>query len=173
MLALEMVVKVRGDHFRDNVSIKVIARKRGITWNTAPKAVREGPEAFGDAAGRQPKPKLGPWIGELERMLAENTKLPRRERSTLTWIHQDLAALGCGAGYDSVRRHAAAGGSPQQIVKTTIFLTDMDEFARLNGVYAKFFGGHRPARSTVKVSRPPFGAKVKIETITEIGASKK
>ena len=72
------------------------------------KAVREGAEAFGSAGKRQPKPKLGPWIGELERMLAESAELPRRERPTLTRIHEDLAALGCRAGYDSVRRHAAA-----------------------------------------------------------------
>lgn len=64
---------------------------------------------------------------------------------------------------------AAAGGSPQQIVKTTIFLTDMDEFARVNGVYAKFFGEHRPARSTVEVSRLPLSAKVEIEAIAVIG----
>lgn len=65
---------------------------------------------------------------------------------------------------------AAVGGSPQQIVKTTIFLTDMDEFARVNGVYAKFFGEHRPARSTVEVSRLPLGAKVEIEAIAVLAA---
>lgn len=106
-------------------------------------------------------------------MLTENTKLPRRERPPLTRTRQNLAALGCGAGYDSVHRHAAAGGTRQEIVKTTSFLADMDEFARVSGVHAKFFGEHRPARSTVNVSRPPLGAKVKIETITEINASKK
>ena len=98
MLALETVAGIRNDHFRDKVPIKAIARKRGISRNTAGKAVREGPEAFGSAGKRQPKPKLGPWIGEL----------PKRERPTLTRIHEDLAALGCKAGYDSVRRHAAA-----------------------------------------------------------------
>lgn len=70
------------------------------------KAVREGSAAFRIPGKRQPKPKLGPWIGELEQMLAESAKLPRRERPTLTRIHEDLAALGCCAGYDSVRRHA-------------------------------------------------------------------
>ena len=63
----------------------------------------------------------------------------------------------------------AAGGSPQEIVKTTIFLVDMDEFARVNRVYAKFFGEHRPARSTVEVSCLPLGAKVEIEAIAVIG----
>lgn len=66
---------------------------------------------------------------------------------------------------------AAAGGTPQEIVKTTIFLVDMDEFARVNGVYAKFFGEHRPARSTVEVSRLPLNAKVEIEAIAVIDVS--
>ena len=139
----------------------------------ARKAVREGSKAFGNAAGCQSDPKLGPWIGELERMLTKNAKLPRRERPTLTRTHEDIAALGCGAGYDSVRSHAAAGGTPQEIVKTAIFHTGMDEFARMSGVYAKFFGEHRPARSTVEVSRLSLDAKVEIEMIAEIGASKK
>ena len=173
MLASETVVKIRVDHLRDKVPFKAIAQKRGIARNTARKAVREGSKAFGDAAGCQPKPKLGHWTGEPERTLAGNAKLPRCELPTLTRIHEDFEALGCGVGYDSVRRHAAAGGTPKEIVKTTIFLTDMDEFARVNGVYAKFFGRHRPARSTVKVSSPPLGAKAEIETIIEIGASKK
>ena len=108
MLALETVAGIRNDHFRDKVPIKAIARKRGISRNTAGKAVREGPEAFGSVGKRQPKPKLGPWIGELERMLAESAELPKRERPTLTRIHEDPASLGCKAGYDSVRRHAAA-----------------------------------------------------------------
>ena len=43
----------------------------------------------------------------------------------------------------------------------------------MNGVYAKCFGEHRPARFTVEVSRLPLGAKVEIETIAEIGASKR
>ena len=96
MLALEAVAKIRVDQFRDKVPIKAIMRKRGGARNTVRKAVREDPEAFGSAGKHQPKPKLGPWIGELERMLAENAKLPRRERPTLTRVHEDLAALGAG-----------------------------------------------------------------------------
>ena len=70
MLALETVVKIRNDHFRDKVPIKAIARKRRVSRNTVRKAVRERP--------------------------------------TLTRTHDDLAALGRKAGYDSVRWHAAA-----------------------------------------------------------------
>ena len=55
MLALETVVKIRNDHFRDKVPIKAIARKRRVSRNT----VRDGPEAFGSAGKRQPKQGLG------------------------------------------------------------------------------------------------------------------
>ena len=95
MLALETVAEIRADHFRDKVPIKAIARKRRVSRNTVRKVVPEGSEAFGSAAGkRQPKPKLGPWIGELERMFAEIAKLMRRERPTLMRVHEDLSALG-------------------------------------------------------------------------------
>ena len=50
MLALETVVKIQADHFRNEVPIKAIARKRGVARNTVRKAVREGAEAFGRAA---------------------------------------------------------------------------------------------------------------------------
>lgn len=108
MLALETVAEIRENHFRDKVPIKVIARRWQISRNTVRKAIRGGPEAFIRAGKRQPKPKLGPWIGELERVLAERAELPMRKRPTLTRIHEDLASLGCEASYDSIRRHAAA-----------------------------------------------------------------
>ena len=108
MLALETVAEIRESHFRDKVPIKVIARRWQISRNTVRKAIRGGPEAFVRAKKHQRKPKLGPWIGELERMLAERAERPMRKRPTLTRIHKDLASLGCEAGYDSIRRHAAA-----------------------------------------------------------------
>ena len=54
----------------------------------------------------QPMPKLGPWVEELERRLEANEKKPRRDRLSLLRIHEDLAALGYGGGYDAVRRYA-------------------------------------------------------------------
>jgi 2-iminobutanoate/2-iminopropanoate deaminase len=61
-----------------------------------------------------------------------------------------------------------AGSSPQKVVKTTVFLKDMDEFAGMNAVYAEFFGTHAPARSTVEVARLPKDVKVEIEAIAVV-----
>jgi len=58
-----------------------------------------------------------------------------------------------------------AGASLDDVVKTTVFLQDMDHFPVMNGVYAQFFVGEPPARSTVQVSRLPLGALVEIEAI--------
>lgn len=60
---------------------------------------------------------------------------------------------------------AAAGSSMDQIVKTTIFLTDMAEFGTVNGIYAEVFSGDPPARSTVQVAGLPLGALVEIEAV--------
>lgn len=58
---------------------------------------------------------------------------------------------------------AAAGLSPANVVKTTIFLSSMDHFATVNEVYGGMFGEEPPARSTVAVSGLPKGADVEIE----------
>lgn len=59
----------------------------------------------------------------------------------------------------------AAGLGLADVVKTTVFLTDMDDFDAMNEAYAAVFGGHRPARTTVEVSRLPRGGLVEIECI--------
>ncbi len=61
----------------------------------------------------------------------------------------------------------AAGSGLDRVVKTTVFLTDMADFADMNAVYAEAFGNHRPARSTVAVRALPRGARVEIEAIAE------
>lgn len=60
---------------------------------------------------------------------------------------------------------AEAGLGMDAVVKTTVFLTDMDDFAAVNEVYAEFFTPPYPARSTVEVSRLPKDVKVEIEAI--------
>jgi len=54
------------------------------------------------------------------------------------------------------------------VVKTTVFLTDLGDFAAFNAVYEKTLGGAKPARSTVQVAALPRGAKVEIELIAEV-----
>jgi 2-iminobutanoate/2-iminopropanoate deaminase len=60
---------------------------------------------------------------------------------------------------------AASGSSLSQVVKTTVFLADMTDFTAMNEVYARHFGGHRPARSTVQAAGLPKGARVEIDAI--------
>ncbi|MGL4971874.1 MAG: RidA family protein [Culicoidibacterales bacterium] len=62
----------------------------------------------------------------------------------------------------------AAGLTMKQIVKVGIFITDMDEFALINEVYAQYFSEHKPARSTVQVARLPRDVKIEIEAIAVI-----
>jgi len=57
----------------------------------------------------------------------------------------------------------SAGSSLDRVVKTTIFLKDMDYFARVNEVYGGYFGEIPPARSTVEVAKLPKGARVEID----------
>ena len=62
---------------------------------------------------------------------------------------------------------AAAGTSLDRVLKTTVFLVDMADFAAMNEVYARHFGTHRPARSTVAVAGLPKGARVEIDVIAQ------
>ena len=59
----------------------------------------------------------------------------------------------------------AAGSSLHQVVKTTVFLTDMELFPRVNAVYGDYFTMPFPARSTVAVAALPKGARIEIETV--------
>ncbi len=63
----------------------------------------------------------------------------------------------------------AAGCTFADVVKTTVFLVDMDDFAAMNGVYAGFFPDPPPARTTVQVAALPKGFKVEIEAIARRG----
>jgi 2-iminobutanoate/2-iminopropanoate deaminase len=55
------------------------------------------------------------------------------------------------------------------VVKTTIFLVDMADFATVNGIYGRFVGDPPPARSTVGVAALPKGARVEIEVVARVG----
>ena len=65
----------------------------------------------------------------------------------------------------------AGGASLKSVFKTTVFLKDMNEFAAMNEVYAEFFSGTAPARSTVQVARLPRDAKVEIEAVALVERS--
>ena len=63
---------------------------------------------------------------------------------------------------------ASAGASLRDVVKTTVFVTNLDDFSRLNAVYERHFGSHKPARSTVQVARLPRDVLVEIEFICRL-----
>ena len=64
----------------------------------------------------------------------------------------------------------AAGTSLARVVKTTVYLTDLEAFAAVNSVYEGYFGETRPARATVQVSALPKGALVEIDAVAVAGA---
>jgi 2-iminobutanoate/2-iminopropanoate deaminase len=59
----------------------------------------------------------------------------------------------------------AAGSSLHRVVKTTVFLSDLNDFSVMNEVYSRYFAGHAPARSTVQVARLPRDVRVEIDLI--------
>ncbi|QUI21358.1 RidA family protein [Vallitalea pronyensis] len=61
-----------------------------------------------------------------------------------------------------------AGSSMEKVIKTTVFISDMNNFAKMNGVYETFFSGVYPARSCVEVARLPKDVMVEIEVIAEV-----
>ena len=106
MLVVETIARIRRDHLVRGVPIKKIARDLRVSKNTVRKVVRGDETSYSYERKIQPMPKLGPWVDELERQLEANEKKPRRDRLSLLRIHEDLAALGYGGGYDAVRRYA-------------------------------------------------------------------
>ena len=62
----------------------------------------------------------------------------------------------------------ASGSSMSNVVKTTVFLKDMDDFVAMNDVYARHFGDHRPARAAVQAARLPKDVSVEIECVARV-----
>lgn len=61
-----------------------------------------------------------------------------------------------------------AGASLETVIKTTVFIQNMDEFAEVNEVYGSYFSEHKPARSCVEVAKLPKGALVEIEVVAQL-----
>ena len=106
MLVVETVGRIRREHLVQRKSIKQIARNLGISRNTVRKILRSGETSFAYERDVQPKPKLGRWKADLDRMLVENAAKSLRERLTLIRLFEDLHGLGYAGGYDAVRRYA-------------------------------------------------------------------
>lgn len=88
-------------------------------------------------------------------------------------VSGDLVGAEVGAQTEQVLRNAAeilmAGGSGMdRVVKTTVYLLDMGDFARMNEIYSRFFGEMPPARATVAVASLPKGALVEIDFVAQV-----
>ena len=103
--------------------------------------------------------RAGPWLicsGQLGVRSADDGGPPALvEGGAPDQITQALA--------NADRLLRSSGATPEDVVKTTVFLADMADFASVNEAYVVFFGGHRPARSMVAVTALPMGALVEVE----------
>jgi 2-iminobutanoate/2-iminopropanoate deaminase len=119
-----------------------------IATSKAPAAI--GPYAQGIRAGE--------WLftsGQLPLTLAGD--MPEGIEAQTDQVFDNLAAV-----------LAEAGAGLGDVVKATVFVTDLGDFAKLNAVYERRFGAHKPARSTVQVAALPRGAAVEIEVVARL-----
>jgi transposase len=94
--------------FVEGKSIKQICRELRLSRNTVRKVIRSGATEFTYDRTTQPRPKIDPWPSELDDMLAENARRPKRERLTLIRIYEELRNRGYDGSYDAVRRYAGS-----------------------------------------------------------------
>jgi len=106
MLVVETIGRIRREHLVKGKSIKEIARDLKISRNTVRKILRSGETSFSYEREVQPRPRLGRWKADLDRLLAGDAGASARERLTLIRLFEELRLLGYDGGYDAVRRYA-------------------------------------------------------------------
>src|SRR5260370_20641881 len=106
MLIVETIARIRRQHLVKGQAIKESARDLNISRNTVRKVLRSWETSFSYEREVQPRPKLGRWKTEIDRLLAANVESTARERLTLIRVFEELRALGYEGGYDAVRRYA-------------------------------------------------------------------
>jgi transposase len=106
MLMVETIGKIRRAYFVQGRPIKAICRELKVSRKVVRKVLRSGATSFEYEREVQPLPKIGPWKGDLERILTANAARPSRERLTLMRVFEELRGLGYQGGYDAVRRYA-------------------------------------------------------------------
>ena len=106
MLVVETIGRIRREHLVKGRSIKEIVRALKVSRNTVRKILRSGATSLEYQRLVQPRPKLGAWHDDLDRMLLSNEGKSARERLTLIRVFEELRGLGYEGSYDAVRRYA-------------------------------------------------------------------
>jgi transposase len=110
MLVVETIGRIRREHFVKGKTIKEIARQLKVSRNTVRKVLRSGQTSFEYEREVQPRPKLGRWSDDLDRLLTANAAKVSRERLTLIRVFEELRRRGYEGGYNAVRRYAKRWG---------------------------------------------------------------
>jgi len=121
-----------------------------IQSEQAPKAVGPYSQAIANNGILYASGQIG-LLPETGEMVADDVELQAKQ------VTQNLSAV-----------LAEAGATVNDILKVTIFLVDMNDFARVNPIYAAWLGEHRPARATVAVAALPLGAQVEMDLIARL-----
>jgi transposase len=119
---VETIAKIRRAYFVQRKTIKAICRELKVSRKVVRKVLRSGETAFEYVRTVQPQPKVGPWLEELDRLLATNAARPSRERLTLTRVFEELRGLGYEGGYDAVRRYAASWRRRESVATAAAFV---------------------------------------------------
>ena len=90
MLIVETIAKIRRMHFSQGMGIKTICRELKMSKKVVRKVIRSGATEFSYKRTVQPRPKLGAWLGELNRLLAVNAARAGRERLTVMQVFEEL-----------------------------------------------------------------------------------
>ena len=122
MLIVETIGRIRREHFVKGKTIKEIVRDLKVSRNTVRKVLRSGETSFEYERGVQPRPKLGRWSADLDRLLEVNAEKPARERLTLIRVFETLRELGYEGGYDAVRRYAKGWSRERSALTAAAFV---------------------------------------------------
>lgn len=122
MLVVETIAKIRRAYFQDKKPIKQICRELRVSRNTVRKVIWSRATELTYERTIQPLPKIGPWTGELDDMLAANARKAKRERLTLIRVFEELRARGYDGGYDAVRRYAASWNREEAVASAAAYV---------------------------------------------------
>ena len=96
-------------------------------------------------------------------------RIPKTDTPTPVGPYTPIMRVGTQALANLRSVLGSEGASLDDVVKTTVFLVDMDDYAAMNAIYCEAFGDHRPARSAVAVAALPLGARGESEAIAHTG----